>query len=412
MAITPFAPNMSFMQGINQLKSDKMALEGQKLNLDAAKQQQIDTREASNALRDYYKTGNQESLINATMKSPQLAQQVLAASGLDDKRKQQAAASDMSQLWQVKDDSQAFESVIARRIDSIMQRGGDPTDTIKLGQVYRQDPKQAELLMRSVGAGLESAGFKTGIFAEKAAGITPYQEAQLGLREREVAAAEKRAGRPDTQVTIDNKQDTEIAKLSAKDYQTIVGNASKASKEIATIGTLEKLSEKAFSGTGAGALLAGAKLLDQAGIKTEGLTESEVYEKVANTLVLDKSQQMAGALSNGDMAFLQNTVPGLNTSKESRKLTFDIGKKLAQREKDVAKLATEFRKANGGPFDSGEFQVYLDQWKEENPLFKDEQKQSAQTAQQAPAQAIDYLRQNPQLKEQFKAKYGYIPEGL
>jgi hypothetical protein len=30
----------------------------------------------------------------------------------------------------------------------------------------------------------------------------------------------------------------------------------------------------------------------------------------------------------------------------------------------------------------------------------------------APAQAIDYLRQNPQLKEQFRAKYGYIPEGL
>jgi hypothetical protein len=386
-------------------------LQANKLNLDAAKQQQTDTQEASNALRDYYKTGNQESLINATMKSPQLAQQVLAASGLDDKRKQQAAASDMSQLWQVKDDPQAFESVIAKRINSIMERGGNPEDTIKLGQVYRQDPKRAELLMRSVGAGLESAGFNTGIFAEKTAGITPYQEAQLGLREREVAAAEKRASRPDTQVTIDNKQDTEIAKLSAKDYQTIIGNASKANKEIATIGTLEKLSEKAFSGTGAGALLAGAKLLDQAGIKTEGLTESEVYEKVANTLVLDKSQQMAGALSNGDMAFLQNTVPGLNTSKESRKLTFDIGKKLAQREKDVAKLATEFRKASGGSFDSGEFQVYLDQWKEENPLFKDEQKQPAQPAQQAPAQAIEYLRQNPQLKEQFKAKYGYLPEG-
>lgn len=355
--------------GLQGLKSNQM-------QMDAYKQQQADTAEASNALRDYYKTGNQESLINATMKSPQLAQQVLAASGLDDQRKQQLAAADMAQLWQVKDDPQAFESVIAKRIDSIMQRGGNAADTIKLGQMYRENPEQAKQVMRSVGAGLEAQGFKTGIFAEKLEGITPYQEAQLGLREREVAAAEKRASRPDTQVTIDNKQDTEIAKLSAKDYQTIIGNASKANKEIATIGTLEKLSEKAFSGTGAGALLAGAKLLDQAGIKTEGLTESEVYEKVANTLVLDKSQQMSGALSNGDMAFLQNTVPGLNTSKESRKLTFDIGKKLAQREKEVAKLATEFRKANGGSFDSGEFQVYLDEWKEANPLFEAPQSQA------------------------------------
>ena len=359
------------IQGLQGLQANKSQMQDYE-------QQKTDMSDASNSLRNYYKTGNQEDLINATMKSPQLAQQVLAASGLDDKRKQQLAASDMSQLWQVKDDPQAFESVIAKRIDSIMQRGGNPQDTINLGKLYRQDPEQATQIMRSVGAGLESAGYQTGIFAEQPAGITPYQEAQLGLREREVSAAEKRAGRPDTQVTIDNKQDTEIAKLSAKDYQAIIGNASKANKEIATIGTLEKLSEKAFSGTGAGALLAGAKLLDQAGIKTEGLTESEVYEKVANTLVLDKSQQMAGALSNGDMAFLQNTVPGLNTSKESRKLTFDIGKKLAQREKDVAKLATEFRKANSGSFDSGEFQVYLDQWKEENPLFGNEQKQSAQ----------------------------------
>lgn len=395
---------VSGVQGLQGLQANK-------LNLDAAKQQQTDMQDASNALRDYYKTGNQESLINATMKSPQLAQQVLAASGLDDKRKQQAAAQDLAEIWQLSDNPEAFKARALQRVESIMQRGGNPADTINLMMAYDKDPQQAKTLMRSVGAGLESAGFNTGIFAEKAAGITPYQEAQLGLREREVAAAEKRAGRPDTQVTIDNKQDTEIAKLSAKDYQTIIGNATKANKEIATIGTLEKLSEKAFSGTGAGALLAGAKLLDQAGIKTEGLTESEVYEKVANTLVLDKSQQMAGALSNGDMAFLQNTVPGLNTSKESRKLTFDIGKKLAQREKDVAKLATEFRKANGGSFDSGEFQVYLDQWKEENPLFKDEQKQSAQPAQQAPTQAIEYLRQNPQLKEQFKAKYGYLPEG-
>ncbi len=389
-----------------------LGLKAQKMEMADYEAKKADMSEASNALRDYYKTGNQESLINATMKSPQLAQQVLAASGLDDQRKQQLAAADMAQLWQVKDDQQAFESVIAKRIDSIMQRGGNAADTIKLGQMYRENPEQAKQVMRSVGAGLEAQGFKTGIFAEKPEGITPYQEAQLGLREREVAAAEKRAGRPDTQVTIDNKQDTEIAKLSAKDYQDIIGKASKANKEIATINTLETLSDKAFSGAAAGTLLAGAKILKQAGIETEGLTESEVYEKVANTLVLDKSQQMSGALSNSDMIFLQQTVPDLTTSKEGRKLTFDISKKLAKREKEVAKLATEFRRANGGSFDSGEFQVYLDEWKEANPLFEAPQaEQQSQPQMQAPAQAIEYLRQNPQLKEQFRAKYGYLPEG-
>lgn len=31
---------------------------------------------------------------------------------------------------------------------------------------------------------------------------------------------------------------------------------------------------------------------------------------------------------------------------------------------------------------------------------------------EAPAAAIEHLRKNPQLKEQFKAKYGYLPDGL
>lgn len=165
--------------GLQGLKSNQM-------QMDAYKQQQADTTEASNLLRDYYKTGNQESLINATMKSPQLAQQVLTASGLDDQRKQQLAAADMAQLWQVKDDPQAFESVIAKRIDSIMQRGGNAADTIKLGQMYRENPEQAKQVMRSVGAGLEAQGFKTGIFSGQAEPMTAFQQASTDLRKQEL----------------------------------------------------------------------------------------------------------------------------------------------------------------------------------------------------------------------------------
>jgi hypothetical protein len=31
---------------------------------------------------------------------------------------------------------------------------------------------------------------------------------------------------------------------------------------------------------------------------------------------------------------------------------------------------------------------------------------------QAPAAAVEHLRKNPQLKEQFKSKYGYVPDGI
>jgi hypothetical protein len=309
-----------------------------------------------------------------------------------------------------------FNQIMARRVDDILKSGGDPSDSLALVKAFNEQGPEAALQMaQPVGAALVNQGYlKPELYAGKQQPeMTPYQQATLALRDREVAAAERRAGRPDTQVTVNNSQDSEIAKLSAKDYQGFVARAANANKELATINTLESLSDKAFSGAGAGALLQGAKVLKQLGIETEGLKESEVYEKLANTLVLDKSQQMSGALSNADMTFLQNTVPSLNTSKEGRRMTFEIGRKLAEREKQVAKLATEFRKQNGGKFDSGEFQIYLDEWKEQNQLFdKESAAQPAQPAQQAPQQAIELLRANPQFAEQFKAKYGYLPEGF
>ncbi len=99
---TFFDTAVSGAAGLQGLKSNQM-------QMDAYKQQQADTTEASNALRDYYKTGNQESLINATMKSPQLAQQVLQSVGIDSQQKQQRAAQDVAELWQLSDNPDAFK---------------------------------------------------------------------------------------------------------------------------------------------------------------------------------------------------------------------------------------------------------------------------------------------------------------
>lgn len=165
MAITPFSPNISFMQGINTLKNEKMALEANQMQLDKAKQQQKDTEEASLALRDYYKTGNQESLINATLKSPELAGNMLKAVGLVDEQQKQSAAADAATLWQVADSPELFHQTIAKRTDEIMRKGGDPTQIIQLGMMYDKDPSGAKQQLRAVAAGLEAQGYKTGVFS-------------------------------------------------------------------------------------------------------------------------------------------------------------------------------------------------------------------------------------------------------
>lgn len=76
---------------------------------------------------------------------------------------------------------------------------------------------------------------------------------------------------------------------------------------------------------------------------------------------------MPGALSDSDRQFLLRMVPGLSTTPEGRALMVETSQKIAQRSRDVARLARDYRKRNGS-FDDGFFDE-LQQWSEKNPLF-------------------------------------------
>jgi hypothetical protein len=216
---------------------------------------------------------------------------------------------------------------------------------------------------------------------------------------------------PAASVNVNMPQDKKISELDAKAFTQYNENAKSARKELNSIAALKPLSERAVSGTGANLLLTGGKLLNQLGFEVEGLTESEVFQQLANTLVLDKSQQMSGALSNADMTFLTNTAPTLTNTKEGRRLSLDMAERLAKRQVEIQNLAVKFRreaKQSGSDFDDAEFQQYVNQWAEENPLF-DNLELPKNVAPQA---AVDYLKSNPESKAAFQQKYGYLPEGF
>lgn len=186
MAITPFQPNTSFLQGISGLKQDRQATEMNQMQLDAYKKQQADTEEASLALRDYYKTQNPESLVNATLKSPQLAGQVLQSIGIVDDQQKKAGAADIAMLWQARGNPEAFRGAMAKRVDGILQRQGNPSDSISLGMLYEQDPAKAEQMLKVAAAGLEAQGYKTGVFSDNQDQMSAYQQASTDLRKQEL----------------------------------------------------------------------------------------------------------------------------------------------------------------------------------------------------------------------------------
>ena len=319
---------------------------------------------------------------------------------------------------------------IAQQYQDDINSLGDPTFTVDTVQQMMQTPEGVEQLKQmalgttQLAAGPEQMARFTAQMAKPAEQTEFDKFNQLEAQRRKIEAEQgseaaarfatmaKLTKAPVSTVNVNMSQDKEIAKLDAEAFTQYNEGAKSARKQINSIGILKTLSDRAVSGTGANLLLPAGKLLNQlTGIEVDGLTESEVFQQLSNTLVLDKSQQMSGALSNADMTFLQQTVPQLNNTKEGRRLSLEIAERLAKREIDIQKQAVDFRrkaKAEGKEFDDAEFQVYLQEWAEKNPLTEG----LKQELPKAPQAAIDYLKANPQTIQQFKAKYGYAPEGF
>lgn len=127
-------------------------------------QQQTQTKEASDLLRTFYKSQQDgkpdyNSLNEAILRSPDLAQNVLSGIGLQDKQRQQKAASDVVTLYQSLGNKDSFNRNAAVRVNEIMSAGGDPKDTLELVRVYNeQGPEAAAMSLKQVGAALVNQG--------------------------------------------------------------------------------------------------------------------------------------------------------------------------------------------------------------------------------------------------------------
>lgn len=84
---------------------------------------------------------------------------------------------------------------------------------------------------------------------------------------------------------------------------------------------------------------------------------------------------MPGALSDRDLTFLQQSIPGLENDPAAIPVMVEYRVKLAQREQQVAKMARAYKKRTGS-FDEGFFDE-LAAWSDKNPLFTDADRNKA-----------------------------------
>jgi len=183
------------------------------------------------------------------------------------------------------------------------------------------------------------------------------------------------------------KGEVEYDKTVGKNYGETFIELQKAGRSAIstknTLALMERLTKDPnfYSGFGAERQMMLNKALASLGITEPKVNApNEVFTSLVNDVVLGKLGGSLGAgVSNADTGFLQATAPNLANTKEGNRLLIAITGKMVDRQQQIAQMAREYAKANGGRIDAG-FDDLLDQFAQQNPLFTDEDYKAAQAA--------------------------------
>lgn len=153
-------------------------------------------------------------------------------------------------------------------------------------------------------------------------------------------------------------------------YQKSGRNAASAKN---TLDLMENLTNDPnfYSGSGGELVTRGKQALVSMGLADpKAASANELFGSLGNKLVIDAAGGSLGAqISNGDVKFIQGTVPGLEKTPDGNRQMIGMQRKLYERQQQTAKMARDYAMKNGGRLDY-KFDEMLSDYAEKNPLFK------------------------------------------
>jgi hypothetical protein len=188
-------------------------------------------------------------------------------------------------------------------------------------------------------------------------------------------------------VNVNTKQETEeskeVGKGFGKQYLDLQSAGFEANNKIARIDRLSNLMSGVQTGKLEPSRMELNAVADSLGMKFDpNLGTKQAIEAISNEMALQARNPaggagMPGAMSDKDREFLVNITPGMSKTPEGNRMIIETTRKLAQRDKDVARIAREYRKRNG-TIDEG-FYDELGKFSEANPLFPKAQQSTPQS---------------------------------
>lgn len=386
------------MQGLGQLGQayqQRQAQEQEALRQQEAQRiMQQKTAEASQVFR----SGDTDAMADFMMQNPEFQKQMQAATQFRNEATKQKRIEGLKRIVL----GEPNQQVAAETSEFIRQQGGTTEETDAFGKLPQQEairiagmelallmePQQYKNFMQASGAttAREQQDGRT-------AGIKDFDYYQKLKKENPQMA--KEFGQERGFITKEGRE------LSGHLQKRLSSATDEAIESEANVGKFDALANEIDASDLSGGLF-GGKWKET--FKEITGTQDAVSELRKRYFAIRGSQVVnnlpPGAASDTDIALALAGFPSDKANKKQLSSFLRGLSKLERIKADYANFRSNYISEKGSERDM------LKAWNS-----RTEERKPAPTN-EAPAQAVEYLRQNPQLAEQFRAKYGYLPEGM